>query len=72
MERWATLRSLRTTVCLARFLADLILATRKILESLLGLKESAAGRTAHGRKDLEDSKLWAIQWLASTTPDSPP
>src|SRR5690606_9202062 len=26
-ERWATLRALRTTVCLARFLADLMLAT---------------------------------------------
>ena len=26
-ERWALLRALRTMVCLARFLADLILAT---------------------------------------------
>jgi hypothetical protein len=28
MERWLTLRALRTMVCLARFLADLMLATR--------------------------------------------
>jgi hypothetical protein len=27
MERWLALRALRTTVCLARFLADLMLAT---------------------------------------------
>jgi len=27
MERWLVLRALRTTVCLARFLADLMLAT---------------------------------------------
>ncbi len=31
-ERWATLRALRTTVCLARFLADLMLATWEILK----------------------------------------
>ena len=33
IERWLALRALRTTVCLARFLADLMLATTGILET---------------------------------------
>jgi hypothetical protein len=32
IERWLALRALRTTVCLARFLADLMLATSEIPE----------------------------------------
>src|SRR5690348_9838213 len=59
IERWATLRALRTTVCLARFLADLMLATREILVG------RSPERRGLGRKD---RKLWAIQWLGSTRP----
>src|SRR6478735_9917060 len=66
MERWATLRSLRTTVCLARFLADLILATTEILVGLV-LGGSSACRLASGRRNRVDPKLWTIQWLGSTT-----
>ena len=61
IERWAALRALRTTVCLARFLADLMLATMESWETLEWVVERV------------DRKVWAIQPLESTPgrPDEP-
>src|SRR5690606_21065131 len=50
IERWLALRALRTTACLARFLDDLMLATKGIL----------------GTIGKQDRKLWAIRRVRST------
>src|SRR5688572_19768803 len=58
IERWLALRALRTTVCLARFLADLMFATAnswKLVREIWDCGKS-------------DRKVWTIQWVASTWP----
>ena len=51
MERWLLLRALRTMVCLARFLADLILATMEPSRNLERMRSRDARQKsmAHSR-----------------------
>src|SRR5688572_30627358 len=60
IERWLALRALRTTVCLARFLADLMFATANSWK--LVRERWDCGKS--------DRKVWWIQWVASTVGSS--
>src|SRR5690606_1192608 len=65
IERWLLLRWLRTMVCLARFLADLMLAT---LESWKRVWWERRCPAVAGSRTGARRKLWWIQELASTNP----
>src|SRR5690606_41827161 len=62
IERWAALRALRTTACLARLLDDLMLATGNPGNLVCG-RVLGSGRPRVSAR--ADRKVWAIHGLAS-------